>query len=122
VKGIIKQILLATCVIGAPTCVFAYPFYLNPQSFQEYMSSISWEDGSRVKFQNLNSCTEYPQRAGYTDVFYNPPFPGAYTCTGGYATISNPMGTKTCELGYIEYRNQINPKSYTYRTGRCRYQ
>ena len=42
-KGIIKQVLLATCVIGAPTCVYALPFNPNPQSFQSYMNTRSWK-------------------------------------------------------------------------------
>lgn len=103
-KGIIKQILLATCVIGAPTCVYALPFNPNPQSFQSYANTVRWDDGSRISFQNLNNCEEKPDMK-------------LYACNNGYATIANPMGTKVCDLKTVGWwDNKI-----IYETRTCRY-
>jgi hypothetical protein len=104
-KGIIKQILLATCLIGAPTSVFAYPFNPNPQSFQDYMNAVKWTDGSRVIFQNLNACMDFGN-----DTYYG--------CQGGYATVSNPLGTQVCSLTSVIFHRWIGVK---YTTGNCRY-
>jgi hypothetical protein len=106
VKGIIKQVLLATCVIGAPTSVFAYPFNPNPQSFQNYMNTRNWSDGSKVYFQNLNTCREYGA--------YNK----SYECKSGYATITNPKGTQVCDITYVGY---VVGMPYSYGTSGCRY-
>jgi hypothetical protein len=92
-KGIIKQVLLATCVIGAPTCVFAYPFNPNPQSFQNYMNTVKWENGSKVYFQNMGNCWENTIN----------PHNHYYNCKG-FATITNPTGTKVCEVSVSFYK------------------
>ena len=109
-KGIIKQVLLATCVIGAPTCVFAYPFNPDPQSFQKYMNAVKWNDGSKVFFQNINRCSS---------LSYGNNDKGWYYCTGGYATITNPMGTKICDLKDASYLVATNSIAYT--PNQCRY-
>ena len=120
VKGIIKQVLLATCVIGAPTSVFAYPFNPDPQSFQNYMNTRSWKSGSKAYFQNLNSC-------GGADATF-------FYCSGGFVTISSPMGTKVCEIssanwsrdliknkGSFSYSYSQEGGKVSYRIGSCRY-
>jgi hypothetical protein len=104
-KGIIKQVLLATCLIGAPTCVYALPFHQNPQSFQNYMNTRNWSDGSRVIFQNLNRC-------GGGGIVYG--------CDDGFATISNPMGTKVCNVVVMYYAQNGTYNYYPY-PNKCRY-
>jgi hypothetical protein len=105
-----KQILLATCLIAAPTCVYAAPFNPNPTSFLQYMNSVRWKDGSKVYFQNLHDCV------------INPDIPVHwYFCNRGYATITNPMGTKVCSLTDISWRNILGTGVVNYTTGSCRY-
>lgn len=104
-KTLIKQVLLATCLIGAPSCVFAYPFNPNPQSFQNYLNAVKWKNGSKVYFNNLNECRD----AGMSGTYYN--------CRG-FVTISDPMGTKICELGSVVW-NLGGHIRYT--TRQCRY-
>lgn len=107
-KGIIKQVLLATCVIGAPTCVYAFPFQTNPQSFQSYMNTRNWKDGSKAYFENVNTCSE----SGPSDARY-------YYCTSGFITITNPKGRMTCDLTILTYSSIDG--TYNYRMSGCRY-
>ena len=116
-KGIIKQVLLATCVIGAPTCVYALPFNPNPQSLQSYMNAMRWNDGSKATFQNLGGCTFFPADGVNT-------FIDAGGCTVGFVTISNPMGTKTCSITNVGYYRNVDLKGsgeISYTTKHCRY-
>lgn len=108
-KGIIKQVLLATCLIGAPTSVYALPFQPNPQSFQNYMNTIKWDDGSKITFQNLNNCRIVSIDGD-----------GGYVCSSGFSTISNPMGTRVCSLDFVAYdpatrRSNFNKTSCRYK-------
>ena len=106
-KGIIKKILLTICVIGAPTSVFALPFLPDPQSLQNYMNAVRWNDGSKATFQNLGGCN-FVQGEPYRDVGL---------CFAGFVTISNPMGSKICSITRVGYQfGQI-----VYETGNCRY-
>lgn len=90
-KALIKQFLFATCLIGATTGeALAAPFHFNPQSFQNYLNSIRWNDGSSNKFQNLADCR------GDT----NPNNP-SYICHTGYVYTSSPMGNKVCSLRQV---------------------
>jgi hypothetical protein len=108
VKGIIKQILLTTCVIGATTYeALGAPFNFNPQSFQNYMNTVKWDDGSKASFQNLNTCVKWGEAPDF-----------AYRCFSGYATISNPMGTTICKLTTV-YWNPLLGIGYA--TKNCRY-
>ena len=69
------------------------------------MNTRNWSDGSRITFQNLTNC------GGGSQVF------GAYYCLSGFATISNPMGTKVCEANVSYYYDT----TYKYITANCRY-
>ena len=71
------------------------------------MNTVKWNDGSKVSFQNLNSCMDTGAKPDYW-----------YVCKSGYATISNPMGTKICDLTIIQW-NKLFGINYT--TGSCRY-
>ncbi len=104
-KRIIKNALLAICVIGAPTSVYALPFREDPQSFQNYLNQvIKWDDGSKMYYQNLHQCSSY-----YT---------GGYYCDAGFVKVSNPMGVKVCRIERISFVES----GITYRWGTCRYQ
>jgi hypothetical protein len=120
VKGIIKQILLATCLIGATTCeALAAPFHFNPQSFQDYLNSIRWDDGSQNKFQNLTNCNGVESG--------NMP---SYYCRGGYVYSSSPMGNRVCRVdsvmwspGMFQITTLFGGKSSSpvqFSTGECR--
>lgn len=76
------------------------------------MNSASWNDGSKIYFQNLNSCN-------FVAVAIDPT---EYVCTDGYATITNPMGTKVCKLNFVSYAGRN--KTYAYQINNkvsCRY-
>lgn len=127
-KKLLKMIFVATCVIGAPTFANAYPFLPDPNSFQNYMNTRSWASGSKVIFQNLNTCIDSTR----PDDFNGEPIiksavkmqvawgaPHSYGCYGGFATINDPTGTKVCSITQVEY---ITSGKYSYRdTGNCRY-
>ena len=117
VKRIIKQILLATCVIGTPTCVNAFPFREDPQSFQNYMNNMRWNDGSNVVFQNLGVCNFYTSlRQGGTGPDYN--------YDHASCGISSPIGTKICSITKVGYARFVQVKGsggVAYETGNCRY-
>lgn len=65
----------------------AYPFKLDPSSFEEFMNTIEWESGSTVQFTNLQDCEE----SSSDEIRY-------YKCKSGFARITNPQGTRVCEL------------------------
>lgn len=119
-KGIIKKVLLATCVIGTSTCANAFPFREDPQSFQNYMNTMRWDDGSKVVFQNLGSCffRTSTRKGGRGDMDYD-----NAGCSGGFITISNPLGIKICELRFAYYSKNINTNAIKthYQPGNCRY-
>jgi hypothetical protein len=100
VKKIVQRVSFLAFLIVAPTTALALPFKPDPQSFQRYVNAVKWGDGSKVKFENLHDC--YQTSDGTS-----------YMCTKGYATITNPMGTRVCELAVVW------PKHFS--TQNCRY-
>ena len=88
VREIINKVLVITCVVTAPTSAFAYPFYPDPKSFENYMNTVSWADGSKTYFQNLNQCNDNQV---------------LYTCGSGFVTIKNPMGTQICRVNRVTW-------------------
>ena len=71
------------------------------------MNAVRWDDGSKVSFQNINSCTSLNNNT-------------YYYCVSGYATITNPMGSKVCNLKDVHYvAMDINRGGYT--PNQCRY-
>ena len=111
-KSLIRQVLLATCLIGAPTCAYALPFNPGTQTIQSYLNSLKWKDGSRVIFQNLASC----------QINDTATMAQALGCSEGFVTIINPIGTYVCALDSVTYtKTSIVGGSVDYRTGRCRY-
>ncbi len=105
-KRIIKNALLAICVISAPTSVYALPFREDPQSFQNYLNQvIKWDDGSKMYYQNLYNCSSYN-------------YPGYYGCNAGFVKVSNPMGVKICNIENVSFKDS----RITNRWGTCRYQ
>ncbi len=82
------------------------PFKPDPVSFAKYMSQLKWNNGTRVKFENLSQCF-YHQQAG------------GYGCDSGFATISDPRGTQICKARvlYAPY----NPGGISYETSSCRW-
>ncbi len=104
-KTIIKNALLALCVIGAPTSVYALPFREDPQSFQNYLNQVrTWDDGSKMYYQNLRECSSYNNTA--------------YYCLAGFVKVSNPMGVKICSIEKVSFWES----RITNITGTCRYQ
>lgn len=109
-KRIIKNALLAICVIGAPTSVYALPFREDPQSFQNYLNQVrNWDDGSKMYYQNLGKCGSNADLIAKWV---------SYTCYAGFVKVSNPMGVKICTVKYIMFVDGRITNSW----GTCRYQ
>jgi len=110
-KQVIKSLLFAFCVIGAPNNVYAYPFKLNPASFQNYMNTVKWSPGNKVKFQDLNNCVE--SKPSIPESYYTKgtpyPWDGSYQCYDGFITWTNPQGTRVCEVESVYFANRIHP-------------
>ena len=99
-KQVIKSLLFAFCVIGAPTNVYAYPFQPNPASFQKYMNTVKWSPGNKVRFQDLSDCN---------DVVWGK----FYLCESGFVTWTNPKGTRVCDVKIVSFRDQKLERSPT---------
>jgi hypothetical protein len=119
-KTLIKQFLFATCLIGATSSeALSAPFHFNPQSFQNYLNSIRWDDGSKNRFQNLANCI-------YDNYLDNT----SYRCTAGYVYSSSPMGNRVCTLTLVMWSPRLfalagnlgGPSSpVQFATSECRY-
>ena len=106
-KGIIKKVLLAICVISAPTSVYALPFREDPQSFQNYLNQIKgWDDGSKLYYQNLGKCRSWKIPIN------------SYLCGTGFVTVTNPMGVKVCSIDSVMYSYEERKISQEW--GTCR--
>jgi LysM repeat protein len=74
------------------------PFKRNAISFASYLNAHKggWEDPSmRVYFFDLYHCSSLPSSGNES--------PDGYSCTGGYARISDNLGTRTCKLSNAEW-------------------
>ena len=93
------QTILALSMIVSGDAL-ALPFQPNPESFSAYMSSLKWKNGAmKTKFTYLSRCSK-----GFIGG-YSGPLPDGYYCTGGYVKWSDPTGSSTCEIKYMEYRS-----------------
>jgi len=105
-KKSLTLILLALATFG--NAAHALPFQPNPDAFARYMNSVKWKSGTKVTFSNLSDCQHMKFTEGRE----------GYNCWLGYATISDPMGTKVCEVRtvYAPYNRDIS-----YETKSCRW-
>ena len=96
---------------------FALPFKSNASAFEKYANSVTWSDGKKRVFSQLNRCTF---KQGFE--------PGnqydSARCDGGYMMTSSPLGNQTCELGgriAIKYEYSLDSKSasWTWNTKEC---
>ncbi len=85
----------------------ALPFMPNRESFVKWANSRTWDDGSVVYFQPSTKC-----------IFPNNPLVGA-ECIEGFVTITNPMGTKVCELDSMVY--WVSFRGLRYKVKNCRF-
>jgi len=115
-KQVIKSLLFAFCVIGAPNNVYAYPFQPNPASFQKYMNTVKWSPGNKVKFQDLDGCEEQKPIIGF--VPHKVRIDGKYRCTGGFVTWTNPQGTRVCEVTWVSFDDR---NRYKFEVESCRW-
>jgi len=60
------------------------PFSPNPSSYTRYLNSLSWRSGRKLHFFGLSGCeiTQY----------------GYYGCRSAYVKITDPLGSKKCEI------------------------
>jgi len=95
-----------------------YPFEPSPEKFQEYMNSRTWRGGStRVTFMYLQDCkeiTEYriqlqPRSRAYHELKYSGSY--GYECNDGFARVTDPTGTDTCEASVV-YKPVIDNTLY----------
>jgi hypothetical protein len=96
-KNAFYAFIASIVTLIAASSANALPFNPNPSSFENWLNAknIPWENGAqKIKFSYLGGCLE-------TNV-------GHYFCTQGYARISDPLGTRTCQLLNVTY--QPTPK------------
>jgi len=65
------------------------PFPNTPRGVQDYANQLNWGAGKKVVFSNVGG-----------DSFWTPPcqIMGRLQCGGGYVEITDPLGTKVCQL------------------------
>lgn len=94
-----------------------YPFEPSPEKFQQYMNSRTWRGGStRVTFMYLQDCKEITEYRIPLDHTFDAPilkYAGSYgyECNDGFARITDPTGTDTCEV-IVEYKPVIKNTFY----------
>lgn len=95
-RSITGSILFCSALLF-PLAGQAFPFKEDPRSFEAYLNTRSWKDGSTLKFSGLNTCRMGKDLGGNS----------YYGCTGGFVTITNPQGTKVCVISWPK-----DPTSY----------
>lgn len=121
---------LFTSALSFAMPVQSFPFYESSASFQAYLNTLTWKDGSTVRFSNLNSCFSADEMLQGLQAIAA--LPGQnfkrnkgdlnyYKCTDGFVTVVNPMGRKVCNLAEVVYVSGPGGRSSTYKTGQCRY-
>ena len=92
----------------------SYPFPNTAKGVQDYANKQSWGSKKKVAFTDVgdNSIYKTPCYANsYNEVVY---------CGGGYVKITDPLGTRICELSdssglkYYRHNGQM-----TYKTEKC---
>ena len=94
---------VAVAFLDAPA--MALPFHSNAAAFQQYLNTRPWGSGKKVVFSHLSDCM-HPQAVivgGGRFFHFN----------RGYVKITDPVGTKNCELYKAEYED--GESSYTCR-------
>lgn len=95
-----------------------FPFAPSSSSYAKYVNKIQWGDGKKRYFFNLSSCGENSGgMAGRT-----------FDCKYGYVKISDPLGSRTCEMVHAYDLSAVvrttynNPGWITYlgNIGRCK--
>jgi len=96
-----------------------YPFEPTPEKFQEYMNSRTWRGGStRVTFMYLQDCKETTEfriqlnhwMTGDAILKYIGSY--GYGCDDGFARVTDPTGTDTCEVS-VSYTPVIDTTFYS---------
>ena len=71
--------------------ISGYPFKLRPDSFENYLNSLSWEDGIRRRFSGLRVCEAKGPRLGDAKFIYG--------CKYAYVSINDPIrGNIFCQV------------------------
>jgi hypothetical protein len=120
-------LLVGLALALVPAASWAAPFKFTPVSFQQWLNANPdrWQEGRQVTFSNLSGC--YSGRS----------YPESFSCSQGFARISDPMGTRVCRLMEVSWRgvdlneekrfgstyNMFrNPPGASFRQGECRWQ
>lgn len=63
------------------------PFSPNPQSYMRYLNTLEWRDGKKRQFFGFSGC-KY-DNSGRTP---------EYGCRNAYVKISDPLGSRKCQI------------------------
>jgi len=125
-KSVLFSVFGTGLTFGVMPLAIAYPFNPNPDSFASYLNSMSWDDGSRNYFQNLHNCLAIDKDKTLADSFRswnNPliqtPTYQSYLCMGGFVTITDPQGSKTCKVSSVAWDGKSRRTNFSY--SNCRY-
>lgn len=66
----------------------SFPFSPNSKSYTQYLNSLQWRDGKVRKFFGLVGCEDWT--GDYT--------PLRFGCRKGYVKITDPLGSRSCEI------------------------
>ena len=95
----------------ANTSVF--PFEPNQQSYINYLNNnLEWDDGKKRVFTGLGGCKHYSNRFFDAEIYY---------CNYGYVKVTDPLGSKLCELQKLDSREFFGVVQYNSGTNRVRY-
>ena len=93
-----KRLLIALAATMLPIGAIAstpseYKGY-TPESLQATLNSAEWQDpASSYRFSYLHECNTLTRR-----VTPNVSNPIGFYCLGGYVEVTNPQGTRVCEV------------------------
>lgn len=87
-------LLVGLALALVPAAGWAAPFKFTPASFQQWLNANPdrWQEGRRVTFSNLSGCS------------LSNSYPEQFTCSRGFAKITDPMGSRVCRLMWVSWR------------------
>ena len=99
------------------------PFTNTPRGVQEYANNYNWGARKTVVFSDVESCYLHDMYYGYDSVQKKSIYKDYVSCRGGYVEITDPLGSKICELnkgiGGITWSGDSQENMMNYSTQRC---
>ena len=81
----------------------AFPFKPNPQSFQNYLNSIKWNDGIKREYSNFANCD------------FNQLSNTEFARCSGYRKTYSPQGVEVCSVVQL-LTNYLSPSNIIHKT------